>query len=264
MLGGMWTATIVTWLGIEGGSWYSVAGGIALAMIVSAAFCGTLNATIERVAYRRLRNAPRLAPLITAIGVSFILQNVGQLWKGSRPVSVPDVLPHGAVFTIGGVDYTWKMFFVLCVTVPTLVGLTLLVQRTRRGKAMRAIAQDREAAAMMGIDVNRTISFTFALAGCLAGIAGVVFALDTTNITFLTGFRTGLIAFTAAVLGGIGNLTGAVVGAMLIGLTQSFTDGLSWHSPGSAWTEAVVFGILILILVFRPEGLLGEQTPEGA
>jgi branched-chain amino acid transport system permease protein len=189
---------------------------------------------------------------------------VGLVWKGARPVSVPDILPHGAVFTIGGVDYTWKMFFVLCVTVPTLVGLTWLVQRTRRGKAMRAIAQDREAAAMMGIDVNRTISFTFALAGCLAGIAGVVFALDTTNITFLTGFRTGLIAFTAAVLGGIGNLTGAVVGAMLIGLTQSFTDGLSWHSPGSAWTEAVVFGILILILVFRPEGLLGEQTPEGA
>jgi branched-chain amino acid transport system permease protein len=264
MLGGMWTATIVTSLAIEGGSWYAVAGGIAVAMVVAAAFCGTLNATIERVAYRRLRNAPRLAPLITAIGVSFILQNVGLVWKGARPVSVPDILPHGAVFTIGGVDYTWKMFFVLCVTVPTLVGLTWLVQRTRRGKAMRAIAQDREAAAMMGIDVNRTISFTFALAGCLAGIAGVVFALDTTNITFLTGFRTGLIAFTAAVLGGIGNLTGAVVGAMLIGLTQSFTDGLSWHSPGSAWTEAVVFGILILILVFRPEGLLGEQTPEGA
>jgi branched-chain amino acid transport system permease protein len=264
MLGGMMTATIITGLALEGGSWYGTAGGIVLAMVVAAAFCGTLNAVIERAAYRRLRNAPRLAPLITAIGVSFILQNVGLIWKGARPVSVPNVLPHGAVFTIGGVAYTWKMFFVLCVTVPTLAGLTWLVQRTRRGKAMRAIAQDREAAAMMGIDVNRTISFTFALAGCLAGIAGVVFALDTTNVTFLTGFRTGLIAFTAAVLGGIGNLSGAVVGAMLIGLTQSFTDGLRWHSPGSAWTEAVVFGILILILVFRPEGLLGEQTPEGA
>jgi branched-chain amino acid transport system permease protein len=268
MLGGMWTATLVgtgvIGLSLAGRSWYAIAAGIALTMLICAAFCGTLNMTIERVAYRRLRNAPRLAPLITAIGISFILQNVGLIWKGARPISVDDVLPSGAVFTISGVAYTWKMFFVLAVTAPTLLGLTWLVQRTRRGKAMRAIAQDREAAAMMGIDVNRTISFTFALAGCLAGIAGVVFALDTTNVNFQTGFRTGLIAFTAAVLGGIGNLSGAVLGAMLIGLTQSFTDGLRWHSPGSAWTEAVVFGILILILVFRPEGLLGEQTPEGA
>jgi branched-chain amino acid transport system permease protein len=268
MLGGMWTATLVgtgvLGLGLLGQPWYIIAGGIALTMLICAVFCGTLNASIELLAYRRLRNAPRLAPLITAIGVSFILQNVGLIWKNARPISVNDILPNSAVFTIGGVDYTWKMLFVLCVTVPTLLGLTWLVQRTRRGKAMRAIAQDREAAAMMGINVNQTISFTFALAGCLAGIAGVVFALDTTNVTFQTGFRTGLIAFTAAVLGGIGNLSGAVLGAMLIGLTQAFTDGLRWHSPGSAWTEAVVFAILILVLVFRPEGLLGEQTPEGA
>jgi branched-chain amino acid transport system permease protein len=227
-------------------------------------FCGGINAGIERVAYRRLRTAPRLAPLITAIGFSFILQNVGLIWKGARPVSVPDILPHGTVFSISGIDYTWNKLIVLMITVPVLVALVWLVQQTRQGKAMRATAQDREAAAMMGIDVDRTISFTFALAGTLAGAAGLVFALYTTNITFLTGFRTGLIAFTAAVVGGIGNLPGALLGALLIGLLQAFSDGLGWHSPGSDWTEAVVFAVLILILVFRPEGLLGERTPEGA
>jgi branched-chain amino acid transport system permease protein len=267
MLGGMMATTIVgtTTLGLAAGSaWYVLWPGILLALLVAMVFCGTLNASIERVAYRRLRNAPRLAPLITAIGMSFILQNVGQIWKGARPISTVDILPHGALFTIGGVSYTWNEFFVLLVTLPVLVALTWLVKRTRRGKAMRATAQDREAAAMMGIDVDATISFTFLLAGALAGVAGLVFALYNTNMSYLTGFRTGLIAFTAAVLGGIGNLPGAVLGAMLIGLLEGFCDGLPWHSPGSQWTEAVIFAILILILVLRPEGLLGERTPEGA
>ena len=265
MLGGMLTATLVTSLALSAGSaWYVLWPGILLLIVAAAAFCGTLNVTIERVAYRRLRNAPRLAPLITAIGISFILQNVGLIWKGARPVSVDSILPTGAIFTLGGIAYTWNEFFVLMVTVPVLVTLTLLIQRTRRGKAIRAVAQDREAAGMMGIDVDGTISFTFLLAGALAGVGGVVFALYNTNLSFLTGFRTGLIAFTAAVLGGIGNLPGAVFGAMLIGLLQGFCDGLPWHSPGSQWTEAVIFGILILILVLRPEGLLGERTPEGA
>jgi branched-chain amino acid transport system permease protein len=264
MLGGMMTSTMVGVLALSAGSaWYVLWPGVLLCLLVAMTFCGLLNAGTERVAYRRLRNAPRLAPLITAIGMSFIFQNVGLIWKGARPVSVPDLLPHGAIFTILGVAYTWNRLIVLLITVPVLLLLTWLVRYTRQGKAMRATAQDREAAAMMGINVDRTISFTFLLAGALAGVAGLVFALYTTNITFLTGFRTGLIAFTAAVLGGIGNLPGAVLGAMLIGLIQSFVDGLSWHSPGSAWTEAVVFAILILILVFRPEGLLGERTPEG-
>jgi branched-chain amino acid transport system permease protein len=267
MLGGMLTATLVTSLGLAAGdAWYVLLGGILLMLVAAMAFCGLLNASIERVAYRRLRHAPRLAPLITAIGMSFILQNVGLIWKGARPVSVNDILPHGTIFTIpvgDGVDYTWDKLIVLVITVPVLVALTYLVQRTRRGKAMRATAQDREAAAMMGIDVNRTISFTFVLAGCLAGSAGVIYALYFTNLTFLTGFRVGLIAFTAAVFGGIGNLPGAVLGAMLIGLMEAFVNGLGWHSPGSNWTEAVIFAILILILVFRPEGLLGERTPEG-
>jgi branched-chain amino acid transport system permease protein len=181
-------------------------------------------------------------------------------------VSVNNILPQGTIFTIpigDGVAYTWSKLIVLVITFPVLVALTYLVQRTRQGKAMRATAQDRDAAAMMGIDVNRTISFTFMIAGCLAGAAGVIYALYFTNITFLTGFRVGLIAFTAAVVGGIGNLPGAVLGALVIGLIEAFVNGLGWHSPGSNWTEAVIFAILILILVFRPEGLLGERTPEG-
>ena len=128
---------------------------------------------------------------------------------------------------------------------------------------MRATAQDKDAAAMMGINVNRTISFTFLIAGALAGAAGLLYALYVTNVRFDQGFQLGLIAFTAAVLGGIGNLPGAVLGAILIGLIQAFNEGLSWHAPGSDWTQSIVFSILILILVFRPEGLLGERTPEG-
>jgi branched-chain amino acid transport system permease protein len=128
---------------------------------------------------------------------------------------------------------------------------------------MRATAQDKDAAAIMGINVNRTISFTFLIAGALAGAAGTLYALWATTVRFDQGFQLGLIAFTAAVLGGIGNLPGAVLGAVTIGLIQSWNEGLPWHMPGSDWTQSIVFSILILILVFRPEGLLGEKTPEG-
>ena len=228
------------------------------------AACGLINVTIERVAYRPLRNAPRLAPLITAIGMSFILEDIAIAWKGPSYVTVPSVLPHGNVFSIGGVSYTWEKLIVVIITIPVLLALMWLVQYTRQGKAMRATAQDRDAAAMMGIDVNRTISFTFLIAGALAGAAGLLYALYFGQVRYDTGFQLGLIAFTAAVLGGIGNLPGAVLGALCIGFIQAFNDGLRWHSPGSDWTQSIVFSILILILVFRPDGLLGERTPEGA
>jgi branched-chain amino acid transport system permease protein len=241
----------------------SVIWGLGLTLLVAMLFCGVLNATIERLAYRPLRNAPRLAPLITAIGMSFILQNVGLNRLGPAPVSVPNILPQGAVFTIGGNSYRWSSLIVALTTFPILFLLIWLVQRTRQGKAMRATAQDQEAAAMMGINVNRTISFTFLIAGALAGVAGLLYALYSTNIRYDQGFQLGLIAFTAAVLGGIGNLPGAVLGAIIIGLIQQFNEGLSWHAPSSQWTQSIVFAILILILVFRPEGLLGERTPEG-
>jgi branched-chain amino acid transport system permease protein len=247
----------------EGSSGFAVVWGLGLTLLVAMAFCGLLNASIERVAYRPLRNAPRLAPLITAIGMSFILQDVGLNRLGPAPVSLPNILPTGVVFEIGGNKYRWSSLIVALSTIPVLFLLVWLVQRTRQGKAMRATAQDQEAAAMMGINVNRTISFTFLIAGSLAGVAGLLYALYSTNIQYDQGFTLGLIAFTAAVLGGIGNLPGAVLGAILIGLIQQFNEGLTWHAPGSDWTQSIVFAILILILVFRPEGLLGERTPEG-
>ena len=264
MLGGMLVATMTTNWALVNKSGLVLWLFILLMLLIAMAFCATINTTIEIVAYRRLRNAPRLAPLITAIGMSFILQNIGLVWKGARPTSVPDILPHGTVFTIGGVAYTWNKFIVLLFTIPVLLALMWLVQRTRHGKAMRATAQDREAAAMMGISVNRTISFTFFLAGSLAGSAALLYALYFTNIRYTEGFRVGLIAFTAAVLGGIGNLPGAVLGGLVIGFVESFNNGLGWHAPGSDWSQSIIFAILILILVFRPEGLLGERTPEGA
>jgi branched-chain amino acid transport system permease protein len=266
MLGGLISATmLITVFGLTeqsstGAVVVALIGSLAVAMVA----CGLINATIEFVAYRPLRGAPRLAPLITAIGMSFILQNVAIFFYDTGYTGLPRVLPHGAVFSVGGVTYTWDKLIVVIVTVPVLAGLMWLVLRTRQGKAMRATAQDRDAAAMMGINVNRTISFTFLLAGALAGAAGLLYALYFREVRYDTGFQLGLIAFTAAVLGGIGNLPGAVLGALSIGFIQAYNDGLRWHSPGSDWTQSIVFSILILILVFRPEGLLGERTPEGA
>jgi branched-chain amino acid transport system permease protein len=237
---------------------------ILVALVAAMLICGVLNATIELVAYRPLRGAPRLAPLITAIGMSFILQDIALAWKGPGYVALPAVLPRSTVFEIGGVVYTWNKLIVVIITVPVLLALMWLVQSTKQGKAMRATAQDKDAAAMMGINVNRTISFTFLIAGGLAGAAGLLYALYFTQVRYDQGFQLGLIAFTAAVLGGIGNLPGAVLGALVIGFIQAFNEGLAWHAPGSDWTQSIVFSILILILVFRPEGLLGERTPEGS
>ena len=165
--------------------------------------------------------------------------------------------------TSAAITITWNKLAAIMIVVPLLLLLSWFVRHTKQGKAMRAVAQDREASAMMGIDVNRTISVTFLIAGALAAAAGLVYLLQF-NMRYDTGFELGLIAFTAAVLGGIGNLTGAVLGALIIGFVQAFNEGLTWFAPGSDWTRTGVFGILILILVFRPEGLLGERTPEGA
>ena len=221
-----------------------------------------LNATIERVAYKPLRHAPRLAPLITAVGVSFIVQNISLALYGVDFESVPNFIPRSDAITIGDVTIQWNKIGVFCIVIPVLLVLTWFVRSTRQGKAMRAVSQDTEASAMMGIDVNRTISVTFFLAGGLAAVAGMVYLLQF-NIRYDTGFELGLIAFTAAVLGGIGNLTGAVLGAMLIGMVQALNEGLD-GTPGSDWTRSIVFGILIAVLVFRPQGILGERTPEGA
>jgi branched-chain amino acid transport system permease protein len=229
--------------------------GIVLAMLAS----GTLNVMIERVAYKPLRNAPKLAPLITAIGMSFILQNVGLLWRG-QPDSSPDLIrSQKDLFTVFGVAIERSDVFAVVVTVPLLVALVWFVGSTRYGKAMRATAQDPDAARLMGINVDRTISLTFLLGGLLAGAAGMIYALYNGTIQFNQGFTAGLIAFTAAVMGGIGNLKGAVVGGLIIGVIQSISD----THFGQVWTPAVVFAILILIMVFKPQGLFGEETREG-
>jgi len=264
MLGGMFTITFGThFFNLHQGQGFAIVPIVFATLILSMLACGAINATIEFVAYRPLRNAPRLAPLITAIGVSFIIEDIALAWKGPNYVTAPDVFPHSNVFSFDGVDYQWNHLIVVLITVPVLLALLWLVQQTRQGKAMRATAQDQDAAAIMGINVNRTISFTFLLAGCLAGAAGTLYSLWATTVRFDQGFQLGLISFTAAVFGGIGNLPGAVLGAVLIGLLQAWNEGLPWHMPGSDWTESIVFAILILILIFRPEGLLGERTPEG-
>ena len=242
----------------------SVALAIGGCLLVAVAFAAVLNTTVELVGYRRLRNAPRLAPLITAVGMSFILQNVGLYFWGPEYTVVDPLISNDPAFSIGEVEVQWDNLLVILLTIPLLLGLTWLVTSTKQGKAMRATSQDRMASAMVGINVNRTISFTFALAGGLAGAAGLIYVLQFTTIRFDQGFQLGLIAFTAAVLGGIGNLAGAVAGALLIGFVEAFNEGLSWLSPGSDWTRSIVFAILIAVLVFRPEGILGERTPEGA
>jgi branched-chain amino acid transport system permease protein len=262
-LSGLVASTVLLTFGIEAdtGTLLTI-GGILLALLVTMALFAAVNAGIEFVAYRPLRNAPRVAPLITAVGVSFIVQNVALAIYGVDFRGFSDFLPRSNVFAFGDVGYQWNKFTVILITIPVLILLTWFVTSTRQGKAMRAVAQDRDAAAMMGINVNRTISVTFALAGALAAVGGMLFLLQF-NMRYDTGFELGLIAFTAAVLGGIGNLSGAVLGALVIGFIQAFNEGLSWYTPGSDWTRSIVFGILIAILVFRPEGLLGERTPEG-
>jgi branched-chain amino acid transport system permease protein len=236
---------------------------IAMALFWSMLLCMTINVVIERIGYKPLRNQPRLAPLITAIGFSFLLQNIGLIWKNASPQPVPDILPKGNVFSTHGVTYSWESFIVIAITIPLLLVLSWLVRSTKAGKAMRATAQDQDASAMMGINVDRTISFTFALGGALAGAAGAIYALSIGNTKFDVGFRLGLFAFTAAVLGGIGNLTGAVLGGLLLGLIAAYNDGNFLFGLGARWTTTVIFSLLILILVFKPSGLLGEQTPEG-
>ena len=245
-------------LGLTTGPLGLVAGLIAT-LIVSMLVCGSLNVLIERVAYRPLRGAPKLAPLITAVGFSFILQNVGLLWLGGSQHGVDDLIGQGkTVFHISGVPIQRGYILAVAVMVPLVIGVTWFIASTRQGRAMRAAAQDPEAARLMGIDVNRTISLTFMLGGMLAGAGGLVYALYQTSIWYFQGFEAGLIAFTAAVMGGIGNIRGAVLGGLIIGVIQALADS----RMGPQWTEAVVFGYLIVIMVLRPRGLLGEETRE--
>jgi len=273
MLGTMLSLTLITWapkaiFGVAQARalpTVPLAALLVVTLVLAMVFCATLNATIERLAYRRLRHAPRLAPLISAIGVSFMLVNVGLAWKGASPLNFPNLIPPTDIFrdVLGiqtNVFFTIKDIAVIAITIPLMLALHLFVTRTKLGKAMRATAQDRDAAAMMGIDINLTISLTFLLGGSLAGAAGLISGLYNNTAWYFQGFRGGLLAFTAAVLGGIGNIYGAVLGAIVIGIVSAASDFM--FDP--RWTQAIVFATLVLILVFRPTGLLGEETPERA
>ncbi len=260
MIGSFVSVSIWHALGVTGDtSIVTLVLSILCALVVAMLASGSLNVMIERVAYKPLRGAPKLAPLITAIGMSFILQNVGLLWRPT-PDSSPDLIgSQQAYFSVLKVDILHSDVFAVVVTAPLLVALVWFVSATRYGKAMRATAQDPDAARLMGINVDRTISLTFLLGGLMAGAAGMIYALYNGTIQFNQGFTAGLIAFTAAVMGGIGNLKGAVVGGLIIGVIQSISD----THFGQVWTPAVVFTILITIMVFKPQGLFGEETREG-
>jgi branched-chain amino acid transport system permease protein len=232
---------------------------LLIALVVCMAFGALINVSAEFLAYRRLRAAPRLAPLMTAVGLSFLFRGIAQqdYVNGSAQKNWP-VTWHGPI--VEGV-YLYKLLMVIAVTVPLLLAMTYIVSRTKMGKAMRAVAQDQDGARLMGINVNGTISFTFALGGALAGAAGVLYFLVQTQTYYDTGTQLGLIAFTAAVLGGIGNLTGAVVGGVAIGLVQALNEGGA-YGLGSNWSQSVVFIILIVLMVFKPEGIFGRPTTE--
>lgn len=224
---------------------------------------GLVNVAIDRAAYRPLRRAPRLAPLITAIGVSFMIENLALIWQGPAPVPYPDIFPSVDILREWfGVDtqifLTTKDLLVVGATLPLMVALQYFITRTTWGKAMRATAQDRETALAMGIDVEKTILLTFFIGGALAGAAGLIQGMYYNIGQWYIGYQAGLRAFTAAVLGGIGNMPGATLGGLLIGFLSAWSD----QYISARWTNAIVFSILILVLVFRPHGLLGERTPE--
>ncbi len=310
------------------GSARAVIGAVAIIGIVGV-FCAALNLTVDKIVYKPLRGAPKLTPLVSAIGVSFVFMGVGQLWKGVADINFPDLVPSENLFAKPGlgtelkgvtveqeakgfkrgdtitkvndapvteasiagivaaqrvnadvavvvdrggtpetlkltiadaapIRFTWKDLLVLLLTLPIMAGLTLFVKYTKLGKAMRATAQNPTAARLMGIDVDRVIGATFLIGGSLAGAASVIYGLSINTVSFQMGYQNGLYAFTAAVLGGIGNLPGAMLGGILIGLIRS----LGSQYVGEKWTSALVFAILIVILVFRPSGLLGARTRE--
>jgi branched-chain amino acid transport system permease protein len=237
---------------------------LALLLIGALAFTmpliGLLNVGIERLVYRPLRNAPRLAPLITAIGVSFILQNLALVIAGSGDRSSPQIFPLGAQLNFFGASISVLSIFIFVLSLSLMLGLQAFVTRTRLGRAMRATAQDREAAALMGVDMNQTIALTFLLGGVLAAAAGVVWGLRFGYVRQDLGLNAGLKAFTSAVLGGIGNINGAVLGGFVIGFIENFASSVGQ----SRWSQFLVFMVLTLVLIFKPSGLFGQQTGDRA
>jgi branched-chain amino acid transport system permease protein len=232
--------------------------GLAATLLAAMTACAALGATIERVAYRPLRRAPRLAPLITAIGVSLLLQNAGQLVFGADPKFFPPLLAGGEALRVGSLAVSSIQLAVLATALALMAGLELVVMRTRVGRAMRAVAQDADAAALMGVPVDRIIQLTFVLGSALAGAAGILVGLSNPKIDPLMGLLPGLKAFVAAVLGGIGSIPGAMAGGLLLGVVETLVAGYL----SSTYRDAIAFVILIAILLYRPTGLFGTTQPE--
>ena len=224
-------------------------------MFLSMIACAAIAFTVERVAYRPLRRAPRIAPLISAIGASFILENLGLFAVGPSAVNVPNLFPNVS-WTILGVTFKNLDVFIMALAAVLVYALATFISKTKMGRAMRSVSQDMEAASLMGVNINQVIIITFLIGGALAGAASVVYAMRLQVAFFFTGFEAGLKAFTAAVLGGIGNIYGAMLGGLFIGLIEAFV--IAYFKDGLKWADATVFAVLVLVLVFRPSGLLGK------
>jgi branched-chain amino acid transport system permease protein len=258
MLGACLALSLVGALGMTAAGPATTWVGIGGLVLLCGLFCGLLNVAVDRIVYKPLRNAPKLAPLVSAIGVSFIFMNVGLFWLGPADKSFPELLPSTNLLHNDALQFTWKDLLVVLIVGPLMVALSVLVKGTKLGKAMRAVSQDPTAAALVGVDVDRVIAATFFIGGFLGGAASVIYGLYINTIGFQMGFQNGLYAFTAAVLGGIGSIPGAVLGGLVIGLVRALASAY----VGERWTGAIVFAILIVILVFRPEGLLGRRVKE--
>ncbi|AET88396.1 MULTISPECIES: branched-chain amino acid ABC transporter permease [Caballeronia] len=247
---------------------------LTIALIVAAIVCALVGYTIEKVAYRPLRKAPRLAPLITAIGVSILLQTIAMMIWGRNPLAFPQLLPTDPINVIAadetrpGAVISMTEIVIIVVAFIVMAGLLLLVHKTKLGRAMRAIAENPANASLMGVNPNFVISATFMIGSALAALAGVMIASEYGNAHFYMGFIPGLKAFTAAVLGGIGNLGGAMVGGVLLGLIEQLGAGyignLTGGVFGSNYQDVFAFIVLIIVLVFRPSGLLGERVADRA
>ena len=228
-----------------------------VALFLSMILCAIIGVLIERVAYRRLRNATRIAALITAIGVSLFIEYTVIYFRGSQPEAYPNVI-EATYFQLFGVQIDSKSVYVLVIAVSLMLLLQFIVHKTEIGKAMRAVSHDADAAKLMGINVDNTISATFAIGSALAGAAGVIFGLYYGRIDPLMGLLPGIKAFVAAVLGGIGSIPGAMVGGMLLGVVETLVSALGF----SSWRDAAAFFILIFILILRPSGIFGKNTRE--
>ena len=248
-------------LGLMGPIANSVGGGVALVLsttlLGAMAGCALLGISIERIAYRPVRGTSRLGPLIAALGVSLFLQNAAMLIVGTRPKAFPALLEK-QLYHVGGAVFTNLQIMILAASLGLMLLLDQFVRRTRWGRAMRAVAQDAEVAGFMGVEVNTVVMLTFLIGSVLAAGAGIMVGLYYGIVDFFMGYVAGLKAFTAAVLGGIGNLRGAMLGGLLLGLAESFGAGFI----GAQWRDVIAFAVLITVLVLRPGGLLGEQLPE--